>query len=206
MQTYLDHPTEEALERFLLNQSQAAELEIVETHILACESCVDKLETLEMQIAATKTALNELERFPLREKSICPSQSSSQRPWRSWFTVPALSWAGAVAAVALCVAAFLPAQVNLAAYRGTERSFAPEWRPLDLHLNASDLADGRVAVQLVNGEGVQIWTGTTSVHQENTEVHLPRLTHTGTYFVRLYEPADRGAHGDLLREYPFQVK
>ena len=62
MQQYLEHPTEEALERFLLHQSQEAEIEIVETHILACESCVERLEVLETHIAATKIALAELQR------------------------------------------------------------------------------------------------------------------------------------------------
>ena len=44
MTDYLDHPNEEALERFLRNEVQESELETIETHILACESCVTRLE------------------------------------------------------------------------------------------------------------------------------------------------------------------
>ncbi len=58
---YIDHPTEEALERFLLHHSEEQELEIVETHILACESCVSRLESLESDIAASKLALRQFQ-------------------------------------------------------------------------------------------------------------------------------------------------
>jgi hypothetical protein len=50
--------TEEALERFLLHQSRDEELEVLESHILACESCVTRLEDLEVWLAVTKLALN----------------------------------------------------------------------------------------------------------------------------------------------------
>ncbi len=53
------HPTEESLERFLLKHSQEEELAVVETHILACESCVARLESLEMNVAVMKLALGE---------------------------------------------------------------------------------------------------------------------------------------------------
>jgi hypothetical protein len=118
-----------------------------------------------------------------------------------------LSWAGAAAAAAaFCLLAFLPAQVSLSAYRGNETSVAPQWRPLALHLNANDLADGPVRVQLVNEQGAEIWTGAAMVNREQVEIHLPRIYHAGSYFVRLYEPGASSAQGDLLREFPFQVK
>jgi anti-sigma factor RsiW len=55
-----DHPSEDSLERFLLNRCEVDELEIVETHIFACEACVTRLETLELTIEATKLALQNL--------------------------------------------------------------------------------------------------------------------------------------------------
>ena len=61
MQPLFEHPSEETLERFLLHQSQQAEIEAVETHILACPSCVARLEIMETHIAATKIALGELQ-------------------------------------------------------------------------------------------------------------------------------------------------
>ena len=58
---YREHPSEEALERFLLNMSPEEEVEGFETHILACGYCIEQLETLETQIAATRLALQTLE-------------------------------------------------------------------------------------------------------------------------------------------------
>ena len=203
MASNINHPTEEALERFLLHQSQGPELETIETHILACESCVQTLENLEDQIAVTKAALSELQREAKNDQS-----ETQKRPFRGWFSVPALSWAaGAVAAAALCIAALTPAQVTLTANRGIETSFAPEWRPLDVHLSANDLADGAVAVQLVNGEGGEIWSGAALVRNELLEVHLPRVTKKGSYFLRLYESGTKNEpRGELLREFAFQVR
>lgn len=57
---YRAHPTDENLERFLLNICQAEERELIEIHILACESCVDQLEALEIEIAATRLALKRI--------------------------------------------------------------------------------------------------------------------------------------------------
>ena len=58
---FREHPSEEALERFLLNHSPEEELESVETHILVCGYCVEQLETLETQIAAARIALQALD-------------------------------------------------------------------------------------------------------------------------------------------------
>jgi hypothetical protein len=197
---HLEHQTEEALERFLLHQSEGPEIELVETHILACESCVDKLEALEMQIASTKIALAELQR-----DSRAKQAASDKRSWRAWFGIGGLSFAGAAACALLAIAVFTPAQVQLSAYRGTETSSVPEWRPLHVHLQTADLPDGSMAVQLVDNEGVEVWRGATAIVREQADVHLPRLTKAGNYFLRLYAPATGRAEGDLLREFPFRV-
>lgn len=209
MAAYINHPSEEALERFLLHQSQEPELETIETHILACESCVEILENLEHQIAVTKAALAGLQNEQRAEEGARENRSF----FKSWFTLPNLSWAaGAMVAATLCIAAFTPAQITLTANRGVESSMAPEWRPLDAHLSANLLNDGPVAVELVNSEGKSLWSGTSSIQHETLETHLPRLTQKGTYFVRVYEvrasqaDSSSATRGDLLREYMFQVK
>lgn len=56
----LGHPSEEALERFLLDSLEGPELVQLERHILACESCVTRLEEIEVMLAATKLALRHL--------------------------------------------------------------------------------------------------------------------------------------------------
>src|SRR5690242_2819120 len=184
MQQYLEHPTEEALERFLLHQSQEPEVEIVETHILTCESCVERLEELETYMATTKIALRELQRSCRIKET-----ARQKRSWRAWFEVGGLSFAGAAAACAALAFALLePAQVNVSAYRGVETTFVPEWRPVQMHLHTADLPDGSVAVQLVNGEGVQVWKGANVIVHEQADLHLPRITKPGSYFLRLYAP------------------
>jgi hypothetical protein len=203
MQKYLEHPTEEALERFLLHQSDQEELDLVETHVLACDACVARLEELETQISDIKVAAQEWQRDPRRERS------REKRSWRSWFTIPTLSWAGACAALLLGIAAiplFVPKDVKLTAYRDNQVSEVPEWRPVRVQLNAQDLPEGPVGAQLLTWNGSEVWSGTSAVRHDQVEVELPRLKRSGNYFLRLYALEPDHTRGDLLREFPFQVK
>lgn len=195
--SYRDHPGKEALERFLLHQCSEDELEVVETHVLACESCVDQLEALELDIAATKIALQNLEAAPPRKQ-----MAKAAGAWRSWFTIPRLSLASGFAALA-CGAILLsvPHDVALTAYRGTETAIVSEWRPLHMHLNAADLSEGPIQVELVDRLGSPLWKGASAVRRDTVDVHLPRIKQSGNHFLRLYSP-----QGELLREYAFQVK
>lgn len=195
--SYRDHPGEEALERFLLRQCSEDELEHVETHILACESCVAALEALELDIAATKMALQGLEVTPPRKQ-----MAKAASPWKNWFTMPRFSLAGG-AAVLACGAIFLsvPRDVALTAYRGTETAIVSEWRPLQMHLNAAGLGEGPVQVELVDRMGAQLWKGEAAIRRDSVDVDLPRIKQSGTHFLRLYDP-----QGELLREFAFQVK
>lgn len=208
MESYIDHPAEEALERFLLNHCEEPELEAVETHILACESCVSRLEVLESDIAASKVALRQ---FQARQAA----KSAKARSWREWLTIPKLVGAGAVAALALGVI-LVPRltqhptaapEISLSAYRGLEAVVWPENQPVHVRLNATDLAEGPVIVQMVDSSGSQIWSSAASVKQHEVSITVPRITEPGTHYLRLYAAA-RGAtsQGDLLREFAFQVK
>jgi hypothetical protein len=205
--SYLDnHPAEETLERFLLHQCSEPELETVETHILACDACVSRLEALETQIAAIKTALGELQ----REKAF--AAAAEHGAWKRWFTVPNLSWAGAAAAV-IAAGVFItpelrrsqpPADVTLSTYRDMQTGVVPEGRPLHVHFNAQGLPDGPVTVQLVNDTGAELWKGAGVIRQEKAEVTAPKIAQDGSYLFRLYGGAR--PQGELLREYSFQVK
>ncbi len=199
--SYLEHPSEESLERFLLHQSNDQELETVETHILGCESCVTRLEALEIEIAATRMALSEL-----HQEKTAEQYAKAQNPRRSWFSLGRLSWAAGAAVLALGVLAtplFKPADVSLSAYRGSETTLVPEWRPLHLHLNASDLGANSLAAEVVDAEGNQVWKGSTSVEANQANVNLPRLTKSGSYLLRLYAA---NSNGNPLREYSFETK
>jgi anti-sigma factor RsiW len=206
--TYLEHPAEEVLERFILHQSDETELDVVETHVLACESCVDRLEALELQIAATKTALQEF-----HMESVERALSNQGTSWRSWLTMPKLSMAGSAAALALglflvpqFVNSHAPvAQVSLVAYRGLETPVVPKDHTLQVHLNANDLSESKVQVELVDDRGSDLWQGVATVQGDEVELTVPKITATGTHFFRIYTSAQTGEK-ELLREFAFQVK
>jgi hypothetical protein len=197
-----EHPSEEALERFLLHQSTEEELELVETHILACEDCVSQLEELQLQINATKIALQNLEATSYPIGAGKPSWN-----WKSWLSAPRLSLAGGLAAVA--GGAFflsIPREVTLTAYRGLETPIVSEWRPLQVHLNAADLKEGPVVVELVDHTGNPLWKGSSVVRHDTVDVTLPPIKQSGSHFLRIYAAANGASEGELLREYAFQVK
>jgi hypothetical protein len=219
----LQHPTEEALERYLLERTDEQELESLETHILACESCITRLETLQPEVATLKTALGQYEEARI-QKELNPIQSS----WKSWFTIPRMSWAGGALAALGIGLAVLPhsiqrfsqhsvqmaegdltgcngADMTLTACRGTETATLPGGRPLDLHLDATDIQQGPVEVQVVSGNGNPIWQGETTVSNERAEVKMPQISQPGSYFLRFYAPSLSTEH-ELLREFRFEVK
>ena len=206
--SYLDHPSEEVLERFLLHNAQEDELDRVETHILACEGCVSRLEQLELQIAAAKIALQELSRQPRPERAI------ERRSVKEWFTLRTLSWAGAAAVFALAIGLtprFMlqtnpPTDVTLSANRGSETPLVPQGRPLHLHLTAPDVANGPVRVSVVDAYGSEVWTGAAKAQDERVELSLPKIEKAGSHFLRLYALRADKTSGDLLREFPFQVR
>jgi len=199
---YPGHPSEEQLERFILRHSPEEELEAVETHILACESCVEQLEALELQMSAVRLALQQIE-----EKRTRKALAKSSAGWRNWLSVPVLAGAGAFACLALtAVTLSIPRDVTLSAYRGSEMAIVSEWRPLNMHLNAADLTDGPVTVELVDNSGSLVWRGSSAVRHDKVDVALPRITRGGPHFLRLYTQAQGNGEAELLREYSIQVK
>lgn len=206
--SYLDHPSEEALERFLLHNAQEDELDRVETHILSCDACITRLEELEVQLAAVKLALQEISRDPK------PASAAERRFRRDWFTFRTLSWASAVAALALVATLtprfaapkVQPVDLSLSATRGSDIPAVPHGRPLHMHLSALDISNGAVRVALVEGDGSEVWNGTAKAQDERVDVTVPKIDHPGTHFVRLYSLSPKNSPGDLLREFPFEVK
>ncbi|MBV9156199.1 MAG: hypothetical protein JO097_08040 [Acidobacteriaceae bacterium] len=208
--SYFDHPTEEDLERFLLRRSQGEEIDLIETHILACESCVARLEALETEIPPLKLALEQSETERLQKEA-----ARAEHRWTAWLTFPRLSLAGAAAVLLLGVAlapqfirrASPPvAEITLSAYRGVETPVVPLNRPLHLHLNALDLAEGPVTVQIVNSNGFEIWKRNAAVHKDEVSISVPNLQTAGAHLLRLYSPAQANGPGELLREFAFRVK
>ena len=204
--TYLDHPTEETLERFLLSQSSDEESETVETHFMACSACVSRLENLETQIVVLKTALGA---FEVERKEKEAARAARYSAWRSWFTVPKLSFAGAGAFAALAVGTFVLPQlaiqdVSLAPNRGTEVQIAPEHRPLRLHLLAPNANDGPASVELVGIDGTLLWSGKARVDNHQVDVRVPEIRQAGSHFVRLSKQDSSGE--EVVQEYSLDVK
>jgi hypothetical protein len=208
-----DHPSEETLERYLLHQSNSAELESIETHVLACADCVARLERAETYIATMKAACGELKQSPKEQLTLAGWIERAT----GWLTPIRLSWtAGLAVLIAVLIVApaqfalrspVTPARVNLAAWRGAESVSVPARRPLNVRLNSIDLPDGAVAVQLVDTLGHEVSHSSASINQESTQVSLPPLQSAGTYFLRLYSMSDtKSGQRDLLREFAFQAK
>ena len=198
-----DHPHEDALERFLLGQSEEEELEVVETHLLACEACVTRLETLEFDIAATKVALQ-----IMRAEEAKKLQPITNKGWKTWFTEQRLSWVGvAMAACAILITiAAAPREVTLAAYRGTESISVVEWRFLQMHLKAIDIPAGPVGIEVVDSRGATVWQGQAAAKNDNIDVRVPPFTKDGTYYLRIYSAASNNTLGELQREFSLQAK
>jgi hypothetical protein len=202
MKTYFDHPSAEELERFALHFAGTEEAELVDTHLLACESCSYALENLRIDIAAMKLAMTEAlaeEEQRNREREARKSDFKSR-----WFSVPTLSWAGAgLVAFAFCLFAFLPVKVELKADRGVESIIVPEWRNTQLNLADAGMPAGPLRAEVVNQTGAVVWTGDVSSAEGKVQLHLPRMTKAGHYYARLYTP---GVEHELLSEFPFEVK
>jgi hypothetical protein len=204
---YVDHPAEDALERFVLHRCPEEELETVETHILACDMCVERLEALENQIADLRMGYEQLQ----RESAVAVAQKQ-HRSWKTWFTVPNLAWAGA-AAVIVAGLAITPqlvrqapvAEISLSAYRGTESALVPESRPLHVQFNNLHLPEASVIVQLVNDTGKPLWQGNGVIRDDRVAVMAPKIGEAGSYYFRIYS-ARNNQPGELLREFALQVK
>lgn len=204
---HADHPTDDALEEYLFGRHAEQDLEAVETHVLACESCVARLERLETDLAVMKVALSNL---PIHH-------SRNAQPFGAsildWLWVPPLAWAFTAALLALCVSfpkirqqGTPTTDVTLHANRGSEFAVVPVHHSALLTMDAFDLPAETVSVQLVDIYGKELWAARTSVKDDRAKVILPALPNTGTCFLRLYGPPSSSTDASLLREFVFEVR
>jgi hypothetical protein len=206
------HPTEDALERFVMRKSADLELEVVESHVIGCQDCLDRVSELEIFVQACRDALPVFR----QEHALKPAKASAAKWFRELIPqLPKWSWAPALAVVAL-LGVILPNlhqptgsrfDAILRASRGIETSpVLPRRTVIRLHLDAIDLPAGLVDVEVVDAEGLLVWSGSSAAQADQVTAETPRLE-SGTYFARLYPMPD--GHVDrtrLLREFAFQVK
>jgi hypothetical protein len=210
--TYLEHPSEEMLERYILHHSNENELDTIETHVLACDNCVARLEDLEAYVATMREANRQLQ----LERAQQPVKQSVAATLLNWLSPQHMGLIGAAAVLAIILSVgplyrsshqdTPPMSASLSAWRGAEARTLPANHPLNVHLNAPDLTARRVWAELVDGRGRQLWHSATSVAQDSAYVTLPALAASQNYFLRLYATEDNGNRpGDLLREFAFRT-
>ena len=200
---YLEHVSEETLERFALGRSTEEEEETVETHLFACHECIEHLEQVDLNIAATRLAL--------QEYKLAQTQKGERRAqFRSWFTMPRFAprfaMAGGLAVLALGVA-MIPqlrphnsgsADMQFSISRGADTTL-PKDKLLHLRLNNVDLADGAATATMVNAQGGEVWKSTATVRHNQASLTLPGINQVGPYYLRL-------AEGDQDLEFALQIK
>ena len=189
----IKHPDEETLERFIMNRCREDELEVIEAHVIGCESCVERLETLEQELLDIKSGA------ALYMESLQKKENLEKKPKTRWnfklFAMPAFSMAAAAAAF-VCATSVTPRDVNLSAYRGSEVATVPQGHSLQLHLNARDLPAGPVTVEVVGDDGAETWKGNSTIADDQAKVEIPAIRNPGEYLIRL-----ENKQGEVLREF-----
>lgn len=199
-----NHPTDDTLEEYFFQRLPEQHQEVLETHLLTCQWCLGKFDNVELDITTMKLALKTLQ---------AENTNEIQAPHWSWLAFPGLRYVAAAGLVTICVS--LPhitrrsvpiSEVSLHAYRGSDVAVVPQQRITPLLIDATDLPEGVVSVQVVDLYGAQVWTGRSEIHKSQTQVVLPRLSKDGPFFLRLYGSHDSQDGPMLLREFVFNVE
>jgi hypothetical protein len=208
----MEHPTEDALERFAMKKSTDSELGEVEGHVLGCPVCLDRVLELESFVQACRDAIPEFR----KEQALIPEKTTLLNWFRGFgLTLPKLAWAPALAVLAL-LAVVIPnlrqsdrasVDVTLSASRGVETGPpVPARTVVRLHLDAIDIPAVDTKIELVDGQGRGVWSGDAKVQADRITIATPRLE-PGTYFARLYLIQNGNAdRNHLLREFAIQVR
>ncbi|MCE5311274.1 MAG: zf-HC2 domain-containing protein [Acidobacteriales bacterium] len=101
--TYGQHASDDALERYLLGESDEPEVAAVEEHLLVCRTCQTRLEETEAYITAIRSAAKKLRAEPPTVGEELRSRFSRlmAMPTPVWATV-------AAAALVICAVALAP--------------------------------------------------------------------------------------------------
>jgi len=209
----IEHASEEDLERYALGTLPAAQVELLETHVLVCAGCQDSLAETEVYVQAVRDAALQL----------------THQPHWSWrqrlaglldaFVAPRLVWvAGAVLIAAGLTFLSLvrvpsrlgeavPVAVVLQTLRGAADSpaaTAPSGRPLLLEADLAGLPQHGVwELRLVDSSGRPLRTLFAETQGTRLAVAVPKGLRKGAYWARLYA---RSARSQLLREYVLRVE
>ena len=197
------HLEETELEQYSMGTLSEAGLEAFEEHLLACDSCQDRLLEMEAYVNAMR--------------SVSPKLREARQPfWTSLLRWPRPAWVAAFAmsvVVLAVVRVWMVAQpsrtemasVTLHSSRGIEglaTTKAPAGRLLSLTVDLTELpAFPSYRMEIVGATGKPVWDAV--AHPENGRITEPTTKGlaAGQYYVRLYAPG-----GTLLREFSLGIE
>jgi anti-sigma factor RsiW len=197
------HASEDALERYCIGSASAAELEGIESHLLVCTACQERLRETERYVRVMQQATAQAVAKQL-------AQDYRWRGLRDWVfrSLPASAIAAALALVLVWGFApsigplpTTPVAVALDLARGDEspRAHAPSLRPLVLTLDLRGVAAlDSYQVRIVDARGGAVLDATAKPDHERLSVPASVRLARGTYWVRLYNPSEPQTP---LREY-----
>ena len=158
----LEHPSDEMLEMYALNQIGLDDLDAIEEHLLLCPSCQDRYLSTEQYIEAMKEACRTA---PSRERR-------SLFGWSlDWAPMPALGWVGGVVGSILAVVLLVPrtptlsghnepvpeTEIQLTSTRGAEHTESAGGR-VRLLIDTAELPSlPQYQVAVVSATGQRVW-------------------------------------------------
>jgi hypothetical protein len=205
-----EHATDDRLEQYCLGRVPAAELEELESHLLMCPACQDRLRDSEAYVRTIQQATAYVAAHRLARRSW----------WRAWMdslfrSVPVTAIAGAAAlALVWGVGPSLrdappprPVTVAVDLTRGGGdglRVHAPFRRPLVLRLDLTGLPPlDSYRVQIVDRQGQSVLESAGRPDRGRLAMAVSRSLAQGSYWVRVYNPQ---AARTPLREFGLELE
>jgi hypothetical protein len=199
------HPSDEILEEYGFHRLPEALSAQVEEHLLICPRCQDGVTETDRFVSALKVAVKQPIPAPGPARSIWQNSLAAVTNVASGSLVPV----AALVLLALVVVwkqpqeASTPVRVSLSSMRGSNAlSPAPAEKPLDLTIEAPDLASGKeYSLEVVDAAGRPVWRGAVSDVNGKLTATMSEPLRKGVYWVRLY-----GEDSGLLREFGLSAK
>lgn len=196
------HPEETELEQYSMGTLSETRLEVFEEHLLACDSCQDRLLEMEAYVNAMRSASPK-------------ARQARKSPWADLFKWPRPAWiaAFALSAVVLVAGVWIVApsprtemaSVVLHSSRGIEglaTTKAPARKLLSLTVDLTELpAFASYRLEIVERTGKRVWEKVARPADGKIVQTTTTGLQAGQYYVRLYAPND-----ELLREFSLGIK
>jgi hypothetical protein len=197
------HLDETELEQYSMGTLPEAREDAFEQHLLACDSCQDRLLETENFVNGVRSASPKL-----REERWTFWANQLRWPRPAWVAALALS-AAALATTWVLISAAPDrtemAVVVLQSSRGIEglaAAKAPAGKPLSLTMDVTELPIlPSYRLEIVGSMGKPVWQTTAHAQDNKITQPLAKRLPAGQYYVRLYTSG-----GELLREFSLGIK